>query len=286
MSSASTKPTPAPWHLLGSVALSSAPSDRPHVNTDNARRRSEGGGVFSTCIVLLLACVTSCRNDHKAETKVAATDENQRLPELFASKLAKASGMPANANTVRVGAHSLSLQAEVEQVATRPDGRVLAGVKVACNVDGKPVEALMSGSVGIDSTRDAALVTAAEEWATQYGSPIVDALSAKPPTLVSGGYKVHAGPTGIRGGKPEGLSEVNANFFRTVEPALATLIPSQPGLHSMTITAMRNADGSIDGEFRVDGKVSEQLKKLALQVMWPTSTGSYMLKQYYVMRGE
>jgi hypothetical protein len=250
----------------------------------NSRAACGGGVELSICALLALACVASCRKNHKAEPQKPASDDSQRLSETFAAKLAKASGVCTSASTVKIGEHTLALITQVEQVETAPDGRVVAGVKVSCKLDGTPVESLTSGSVGIDSSRDAALVTAAEEWAMQYGTPIVDVLSAKAPALQSGGYNVYAGPAGIRGSKPDGLSEVNSSFFRTIEPALPTLIPSKAGLHSITITAARSDDGSIDGEFRVDGQVSDQLKKLALQAKWPTSTGSYMLKQYYVMR--
>ena len=240
--------------------------------------------VFPMCTALL-ACVSSCRKD-KAEPTMTANDESRRLPDLFAGKLAQASGAAANGDTIKVGEHSLSLVPQVEQVANAPDGRVAAGVRVSCKIDGKAVDALTAGSVGIDTSRDAALVTAAEEWAMQYGKPIVDALSAKAPTLQISGFKVYAGPVGIRGSKPDGLDEVNANFFRAIEPALPTLITAKAGLHSMTITAVRNKDGSMDGEFRVDGQVSEELKRRALQVKWPTSSSTYMLKQYYVLHGE
>jgi Family of unknown function (DUF6348) len=89
-------------------------------------------------------------------------------------------------------------------------------------------------------------------------------------------------PAGIRGDKPDGLADFNASFFRTVGPALATLIATKPGVHAITVLGARTADGAIDGEFRVDGQVSDALKQLALQVKWPTRT-VYMLKQYYVL---
>jgi hypothetical protein len=242
--------------------------------------------VVAMCSALLLAFVASCRGDHKPEQTIAANDKSQELPAMFATKLAHAAGASANGNTVKGGEHSLSLLTQVEQVETGPNGRMAAGVKVSCIIDGKTVDALTSGSVGSDSSRDAALATAAGEWAVQYGKPIVDALSAKAPAHQGGGYKVYAGPVGIRGSKPDGLEEMNANFFRAVEPSLATLISSKAGLHSLSVTAVRNNDGSIDGEFRVDGQVSETLKRLALQAKWPSSNGAYMLKQYYVLLGE
>ena len=213
-----------------------------------------------------------------------ADDESRRLPELFANKLAQATGTSATAATVRIGEHSLSLSTLIEKVATGPEGRVVAGVKVTCTIDGVLAESLTSGGVGIDTSRDAALVTAAEEWAIEYGGPIVDALSAKTPTLTSAGYKVYAGPAGIRGDKPEGLDDLNASFFRAVEPSFVKLFSSQGGLHAITILVVRY-EGNVNVMLRVDGRDSDALGALASQVKWPTGA-DYMLKQYYVLRAE
>jgi hypothetical protein len=212
----------------------------------------------------------------------SATAHGDPLAEQFATKLANATGALAKADTVNVRDHVLKLEATVEQVKTAPDGRVVAGVRVTCTLDGKPIDALTSGGVGIDASRDAALATAATEWAMQYGKPIVDALFVRSPTLTSGGFAVYAGPAGIRGDKPDGLADFNASFFHTIEPALAKLYPTKAGVHAITVLGARTADGAIDGEFRVDGEVSDALKQLALQVKWPTRT-AYMLKQYYVL---
>jgi hypothetical protein len=213
---------------------------------------------------------------------VSATVRADALSEQFATKLANATGALAKSDTVNVRDHVLQLAATVEQVKTAPDGRVVAGVKVTCTLDGKPIDALTSAGVGIDASRDAAIATAATEWAMQYGKPIVDALFARSPALTSGGFAVYAGPAGIRGDKPDGLGDFNASFFHTIEPALAKLIPAKTGVHAITVLGARSADGAIDGEFRVDGEVSDALKQLALQLKWPTRT-TYMLKQYYVL---
>jgi hypothetical protein len=206
------------------------------------------------------------------------------LGEQFATKLANATGALAKGDTVHVRDHVLELGAAVEQVKTAPDGRLVAGLRVTCTLDGKPIDALTSGAVGIDASRDAAIATAATDWATQYGKSIVDALYARPSALSSGGFAIYASPAGIRGDKPDGLGDFNASFFHTVGPELAKLIPTKAGIHAITVLGARTADGAIDGEFRVDGAVSDTLKQLALQVKWPTRT-VYMLKQYYVLVG-
>jgi len=235
------------------------------------------------CAVFLVGCGASGQGDRKAASAETSADESQRLPEMFAKMVARVAGASATGDTVRLGEHTLSLSTKVEQVATGPDGGVAAGVKVTCRVDGVLVEALTSGSVGIDASREAALATAAAEWAMQYGTPIVDALSAKAPELVSAGYKVYAGPVGIRGDKPDGLEDVNAGFFRAIEPTFAKLFSPPGGLHAIDVLVVRN-DGNLQViNLRVDGQDSDALKALATQVKWPTGA-SYMLKQYYVLR--
>lgn len=256
------------------------PRDRSRVS--NARGAS---GVLCAALALV-----ACRSERKLEPKEAPVTEAdhaaQKLPELYASMLAKASGLTARGDTVQIGAHTLALAPKIDQVTDVPSGGVAAAVSVSCKLDGVALRAFTAGSVGIDTSREVALVTAADEWTMQYGMPMVDALAAKPPKLAHGGYQIYAGPAGIRGSKPDGLETLDADFFRTVEPALATLFPSKSGLHALSITAVREPDGRVDGEFRVDGEVSEPLKKLAVQMTWPTSASSYILKQYYVLRGE
>jgi hypothetical protein len=112
--------------------------------------------------------------------------------------------------------------------------------------------------------------------------PIVDALSAKGKAIRVGDFTAYPGPIGIRGSTPEHLAEVQDMFFREVGPALPRLVPG-PSLHALALMVLRNPDGAIDGEFRVDGEPSAELKRLAIKVNWPKGQSTYMLKQFYVL---
>lgn len=240
-----------------------------------------------THLVVMIVAGLAVRASSDAAAQPAPKDEERlALSASFAEALGKAVGITASGNTLKPAGHTLALTATIEQVENAPNNAgVLAGVRVTCDVDGKRVEALTSGSVGVDSTREAALQTAAEEWAMQYGAPVVDALSAKATTLQAGGFKIHAGATGIRGDKPDKLAGVHDAFFRALGADLATLVPSKAGLHAITITLVHKADGAVDGQFRVDGETSAPLRQRALKLTWPASQKTYMFKQYYVLVG-
>jgi hypothetical protein len=73
--------------------------------------------------------------------------------------------------------------------------------------------------------------------------------------------------------------------FRTLEPALGTLIPSPAGFHSIWLRKTHRPGEAIEGELRLDGEVSPALKRQLRSMTWPTSDEPYMLKQFYVLVG-
>jgi len=209
--------------------------------------------------------------------------ESKGLSETCAQMLARAAGGIAVGNAVKLDDHSLVTNVAIEQIREHPSGaQTAAGIGVMFDVDGNSVPALTTGSVGIDSTREGALGVAIEEWVTGYGMPIVNALARKGKTLRVGAFDVYPGPTGIRGSDPEHLENLHETFFQEVGSALPQLV-SGPSLHALSILVVRRPDGSLDGEFRVDGQPSDRLKQLALRAKWPKSEDTYMLKQYYVL---
>jgi hypothetical protein len=182
---------------------------------------------------------------------------------------------------VKVPGHTIATTATIEQGEGR-DETFVVGVSISVEVDGRAVPALTSGAVGVDSSRQAALTTALEEWSAQYGTPILEALARRQPSLTAGGFDVYAGPTGVRGAKPEHLADIHAALFAVLTPELSRLVAT-PTLHALTVTLVKEPAGAVDGEFRVDGAVSETLKQIALKVTWPGAPDAYMLKQFYVL---
>jgi hypothetical protein len=212
-----------------------------------------------------------------------APDEAARVAELTAAGLAKAFATTSHGSSLTVGSHTLTLSAVIEQVRDVPGKGMAAGVRINCAVDGTPIDALAAASVGVGASREAALTNASLEWATDYGAAIVDTLSDKPPSLESGGFQIHAGPVTGRGTEPGQLDDIDQMFFGAVGPNLASIIGPVPGLHAISIMVARNKDGAIDGEFRVDGKISPELATRAFVLPWPAAATPYLLKQYYVL---
>jgi hypothetical protein len=208
-------------------------------------------------------------------------DESQRLSVECAQILAKGYGVASTGNRVHIPGHTISTVAVIER-GEPLDSKYTVGVRVSVEIDGHAAPKLTGGGVGIDTSRATALTTALEEWSAEFGTPIVEAVARREPTLHVGSFDVYTGPTGIRGAKPDSLADVHTAFFAVLTPELAQLVPTSD-MHALTLTLQRDTSGAVDGEFRVDGAVSERLKQLALKVTWPSAPDRYMLKQFYVL---
>jgi hypothetical protein len=267
------------------MAAASVKQSRPARTQEwqNPRAMRESWTLPAWTIVLATSLAFGCgKSSSSTETAARGSqDESQRLSAQCAQILAKSFGVSSSGNSVKIAGHTISTTAAVEQGEKRDD-KFAIGVRISIEVDGRAVPALTSGGVGIDSSREAALTTALDEWSAGYGTPIVEAIARRQPALSAGGFDVYAGPTGIRGTKPDHLGDIHAPLFAIVTPELSQLATPST-MHAMTLMLVRDRSGAVDGEFRVDGAVSERLKQLALKVTWPEASDSYMLKQFYVL---
>ena len=194
----------------------------------------------------------------------------------------------AGPSAVTIGKRTLTIQVSVEQSAVR-EKDVVVGIGVHCLIDGQPADALTSGNVGLDATREGALRNAMRDWVTQSAEPIIKALVAKkaPDTQRAGGFWVHTGPTGIRGNDKPVFDAPDADrherLLHELEPELAKLVHEPKGLHALTVMMVIDGGAPASSECRVDGERSERLCQLAARVPWPKAPGPYMLKQFYVL---
>src|SRR5262249_45945660 len=129
---------------------------------------------------------------------------------------------------LKVGGHRIELTPRIENQAQQ-EGRWIIAMRVHVALDGQELPALRTGSVGVDTTRDAALQTAADEWSRQFGTAVVEALGPggrKRAPIAAGAYQLFPGPAGIRGTDEPGrfdaslkeLSEAIAGFVATCFP--------------------------------------------------------------------
>lgn len=208
---------------------------------------------------------------------------SERLAPACAQALARMAGGTSSGNVVGFGRHSLALTVAIESVEDNSANATVAGtIRVSCDLDGQSIPSLDAASLGLGATREDALTEAVEEWVFEFGIPIAKALNETGEARIVGGFRVYPGPTGIRGQKPERVESVHDAFFDVVAPSLSTLF-WRPPPHALSIAVLRRPGRDLEGEFRVDGEPSQRLKDLAMRAKWPESSGSYMLKQYYVL---
>lgn len=174
------------------------------------------------------------------------------------------------------------------------DGKVIVGLEVHCTVDGVPAETLSSGSLGIESTPEAAAQEAIAEWIKQFGMAMIDGLRRNPGrSFASGQFVVFPGLFGVRGDAPEAIVagasmlDLHRRFFQKLTTALPPLITSRTAkLHAVNLTLMLRKGAPTEGECRLDGQVSEEVCRIAKAFDWPAPTTTYMLKQFYVLSTE
>ncbi len=196
--------------------------------------------------------------------------------------------------SLKLGSRTLSVTTSTDSVK-ETDGKVFVGLAFACTVDGKAVPALHTGSIGIDDTKQAAMHTATQEWVFQYGVPTAMAVmggatdGGKADGAISvGDLVVFPGATGIRGQAPAEFRGL-ASFHNALISHLSSLLKplaSEGGLHAMTLTLVFKEGSPLQGECRLDGKVSVPLLTAAQEYPWPKVTGTFMVKQYYVFSAQ
>jgi hypothetical protein len=208
--------------------------------------------------------------------------ESNELSVTCARLLAQPSGATRAGNVVELGRHSVATTVEIERVQQPPNrSPTIAEVRVRLDVDGQPVPALTTRSVGIDATRRRALEAALEDWTTLYGRTIADALTERSTARQVGAFAVYAGPAGSHDSRRErALAEANETFLREIEPVLSR-IAAETSLHTVSVLIMQSEGGPHDGAVLFDDESSQQLKSIGMKVDWPN--GGDTVKQYYVL---
>lgn len=224
--------------------------------------------------------------------------DTHELSARLASSLAQTYGgaaPPVTDTVVQLGEHTLSLEATIPAV-TRMGDSILVQMDVSAAVDSVAVPALGSGSIGIGSNEDDAFAAAVEEWVLQYGTPISQAIwpeGVRDPALTrtfpTGRHEVVVGPTGIRGEPPRSWRDgkppdLGAQIVDAAAPLLDSLLTTSSPYHAITLTLAIGKGGGLEGECRVDGRVSPELLAAMAQVPWPAAESTVLWKQYLVVR--
>lgn len=197
-----------------------------------------------------------------------------------------AATLASSGSRIRIGGKVVRLAAQIDN-DEHADTKFLIGLRVDVFVD-EALQPLTYGSVGIGNDREEAISTAVSEWATAVGDPLLGALGikiGKDPEQI-GSLVVYRGPAGTRSSDPRVIwsSENDKKLLHHIEGFVQGLERSPGEFHSISLMVVVRANGTTDGECRVDGAISSSLLKAIQSVLGGHDGLTYLFKQFYVVR--
>jgi hypothetical protein len=222
------------------------------------------------------------------EERILPGQPNAKLSEMAVASLAVGlakAGQQTTPKGTRLLVNGRTLEPAVAIDYVRPMGTQFAvGTFVSSRIDGTPVPAIDSGSLGIDSNTDDAVRTAVFEWSAQFGFAMARALAGDAPAGVVSGFTVYAGLPGTKGERPPGakLSETQTRLLAHLAPLVEGLSAAKGAMHAIALT-IKVEPTHVQGECRLDGQVSRQVLDRMVTFDWPRSQTGYVFKQFYVL---
>jgi len=178
------------------------------------------------------------------------------------------------------GADGVRVRAAVEE-HTQREGTWVVGIRFDIEIDGSIEPKYTFGSVGVGTSRGDAEQTALDEWGVLFVGPFCDARREAEGGIAFRGAIAYASPMGLRGSPPGGWVDGTTKMHEQVLQAVWPSVPTGAGTATVDLKAAVGA-GPPKGECRVNGKMSTDCLTHLLALKWPA--GTYMFKQYYVIR--
>jgi hypothetical protein len=250
------------------------------------------GGVWAFLTVTGAACNTRMSPPDRTKAPVMQDRSNSiPYPANALRQRRKEAGQSAaqQGNLLTVGKHRIRVDYRIENTA-QWDGKYLVTIAVDVMLDGKRLPALGAGSIGIDTTYDTALETAADEWSNLVGRAFIQALFPRDtdpkPVSAAASRKIYHGPVGIRGTPTVGEFDGTLKQLSAALPSfVARAFPqgTDPEWHGLTIIVAGDPNRGISSMCRVDSKDSAALTEAVTKLRWPKGPTSYMFKQFYLV---
>jgi hypothetical protein len=259
----------------------------------------------SFALVLALACSPTepKQSADEASTAAPAEDPAVQLEAAAAAAFAGALtsvGLESHATGPRVlvGEHVLVVDVTTEHAEVH-DGQFIHAAAFALSLDGRVMPAFTSGVIGVGRDAADASETALYEWLGQYGAPIAFAVAAREfperkamPTGNTGaaafyiplrvdGLLWFASPVGLRGGPSVAETLTSDPFVLHLSESIASLVPLDPGYHTLTVQVSVEGSELVDAGCRIDGVDAPELMRIVAALDWPP--GDYMYKQFFVL---
>lgn len=197
-----------------------------------------------------------------------------------------AATLVSSGSRIRIGGKIVRLAAQIDN-DQHADTKFLIGLRVDVFVDDL-LQPLTYGSVGIGNDREEAISTAVSEWAMAVGNALLGALGMKvgeEPEQI-GSLQIYKGLAGTRSSDPRVTwsSENERRLLHHLEGFVQGLENSPGELHSISLMVAVKANGTTEGECRVDGAISSSLLKAIQSFSWGHDGLTYLFKQFYVVR--
>lgn len=151
--------------------------------------------------------------------------------------------------------------------------------------DAGPAGRIEHTTVGIGPTRREADESAADDWVSSIGYPLIMALTESPPLRDAGPYRVYAGLPGSHTTVPpewmDGSDPLHARLLEALTPFLAAEASGTWTTASIFFARLPGEPGSLDCV--INGRRSEPCSDGLTAFQWPSTPPRYMLKQSYVL---
>ena len=208
-------------------------------------------------------------------------------PAMALAKRFEEAGIPVSrtGNLLTAGRFEIRVGANLER-ETQRDSQWFIGLGIDVTLDGLPVSALRSGSIGVDATRAAAIQTAADEWSSVFGFSLIWALfpeAADFSSIAAGKYRLFESAIIIRGdAEIERFETVRGQLRSALRFLISEAFPHDPsdnwyGLYVLLISD----NGENTSECRVNGHHWPELSAEVAKLSWPRQA-KYTFKQFFL----
>jgi len=248
--------------------------------------------IKTIAVVLGCALLISCTNatvtgkPKMTEAGKAADGDNDKKAMQYLFKALKRTTSDHNkftGNEILLGDTSITVKVEVEQEGEK-EGQQIVAAKFTTLIKTPAEHSIVLGSVGVDTSREAAMETCITEWGGMFVISLAHALNNKWTSLA--GMQVHPGLMGIRGDFPESAFDsthgtIDERVVKQIKPLLKGV---KNELIAVQILLVVDEKGKVQGQCRLNNEESPALLEKMMQLQWPAGTGGYMYKQFYLIR--
>lgn len=222
----------------------------------------------------------------KAQNALVDELEKKALAKLFkiVSSAKDGKDVELKAGEIRIGKAKIKVSATIEFDGKHEDSWIFA-VAYETKLIGAKETVFNVGSVGIGTDAKDAEAISIDEWIGVFGTALAKML-AKPETGIElDNFTVFPGLMGIRGEKPaeswlDGSAKMN---IKIINAALPVIKKSREEINLINLVITVDKTGSIDGECRINNRISQELLGEIKKLDWKTGAKGYMFKQLYLI---